>query len=363
MSLPRLALTLGDPAGIGPEIVLKALASAALQPDRGLAEITVIGDRRVLEQTYLTLRQRGTEPLVDPDAIALVDVPSGDRVVPGVGTAATGAASFDYLSEALHRTLAGEFEAIVTSPISKALWHDAGRIYPGQTERLAEAAGCDRFGMLFAARSPHTGWQLRSLLATTHIPLHAVPAALTPELLDRKLDLLVESLQRDFGIAHPTIAVSGLNPHSGEAGKLGTEERDRLQPWLEGARLRYPQVRLQGLVPPDTLWVNAGRAWYENATVPAADGYLALYHDQGLIPVKLMAFDLAVNTTIGLPFIRTSPDHGTAFDIAGAGVASPTSTLAAISLAAELARGRRAARLDSLVARTALDAPPEPSLA
>lgn len=336
-SKPRLALTLGDPASIGPEIVLKALASEDLPH----VEITVIGSPKILEQTYTALQKTEDEQaFVEPDAVSLIEIDC-DAVTPGEGTAATGAASFAYLSEAIDRTVAGEFDAIVTSPINKALWHQAGHEYPGQTERLAEGAGCDRFGMMFAAKSPHTGWRLRSLLATTHIPLNQVPTALTPELLSRKLDLLVESLQRDFGLETPQIAIAGLNPHSGEAGKLGREELELLQPWLESQHQRYPQVRLSGLVPPDTLWVNAGRAWFEDATVPAADGYLALYHDQGLIPVKLMAFDLAVNTTIGLPFIRTSPDHGTAFDIAGLGIARPTSTLAAIQLAAELAERRQ----------------------
>ena len=190
-------------------------------------------------------------------------------------------------------------------------------------------------------RSPHTGWTLRSLLATTHIPLQDVPQALTPELLTEKLDLLVESLQRDFGIGAPDIAIAGLNPHSGEAGDLGREEVERLQPWLEEERRQRPGIKLRGLTPPDTLWVNPGRAWFERADVPVSDAYLALYHDQGLIPVKLMAFDLAVNTTIGLPFIRTSPDHGTAFDIAGKGIASTTSTLAAIALAQDLALRRQ----------------------
>ncbi|MGC9502382.1 4-hydroxythreonine-4-phosphate dehydrogenase PdxA [Baaleninema sp.] len=334
MTLPRLALTLGDPAGIGPEIVLKALAEN-LPP----CNIVVFGDRSILQDTYKRLRD-GDDPLADPETLEIVQIDT-DAVTPGVGTAATGEASFNYLSEAIAATTAGQFEAIVTAPIAKSLWHAAGRDYPGQTERLAEGAGVDRFGMMFAAKSPHTGWMLRTLLATTHIPLNAVPDALTPDLLSRKLDLLVESLQGDFGISAPHIAISGLNPHSGEAGKLGREEVERLQPWLEEERRRRPTVKLQGLIPPDTLWVNPGRAWFEDATATAADAYLALYHDQGLIPVKLMAFDLAVNTTIGLPFIRTSPDHGTAFDIAGQGIARATSTVAAIELAVDLAAQRR----------------------
>jgi 4-hydroxythreonine-4-phosphate dehydrogenase len=344
MSLPRLALTLGDPAGIGPEIVLKALSDEHLP----VLDITVIGSRRVLQDTYQRLRKTcevtgwsdRCQPLRDPEDLKFIDIDS-EPVHPGQGTAATGDASFAYLQEAITRTRAGEFDGIVTSPIAKSLWHQAGHLYPGQTECLAQGAGCDRVGMMFVGRSPHTGWTLRSLLATTHIPLEAVPQALTPELLTSKLDLLVESLQRDFGIAAPDIAISGLNPHSGEAGELGRDEIDRLSPWLEAERQKRPGVKLRGLTPPDTLWVNPGRAWFETADVPVSDAYLALYHDQGLIPVKLMAFDLAVNTTIGLPFVRTSPDHGTAFDIAGRGLARTTSTLAAIALASELAQRRR----------------------
>jgi 4-hydroxythreonine-4-phosphate dehydrogenase len=178
-------------------------------------------------------------------------------------------------------------------------------------------------------------------LATAHIPLHQVPVALTPELLDRKLDLLITMLDRDLGITHPTIAIAGLNPHSGEGGQLGTEERDWLIPWLAQARDRYPNATLRGPIPPDTMWVTAGQAWF-GPTMPAGlpDAYLALYHDQGLIPVKLMAFDRAVNTTIGLPFVRTSPDHGTAFDIAGQGIANPASMIEAIHWAIELTETR-----------------------
>jgi 4-hydroxythreonine-4-phosphate dehydrogenase len=200
-------------------------------------------------------------------------------------------------------------------------------------------AGSDRHGMLFVARSPRTGWTLRTLLATTHIPLVDVPGTLSPGLMSEKLDLLLDSLAGDFGITDPTIAIAGLNPHGGEAGQLGTEEKEWLDSWLESARERYPKARLVGLVPPDTMWVEPGRAWYGEGGEPA-DAYLALYHDQGLIPVKLMAFDRAVNTTIGLPFARTSPDHGTAFDIAGKGIARADSLKEAIRLAVELCRRR-----------------------
>jgi len=336
---PHLALTLGDPAGIGPEIALKALADPQIAQH---CRITVVGTRSLLNQTYQQLRS--CCKLASPEEISVKEVPLSSSVLDeiqwGQGNVAGGTASFAYLKTAIEETLAGSFDGIVTSPIAKSAWKLAGHHYPGQTEVLAQAAQRDRFGMLFVARSPYTGWTLRTLLATAHIPLSQVPAALTPGLMTQKLDLLIHSLQQDFAIDKPRIAIAGLNPHSGEAGQLGSEEQDWLNLWLENARETYPNVQLLGLVPPDTLWVKPGLAWFQDATVSPADAYLALYHDQGLIPVKLMAFDEAINTTIGLPFIRTSPDHGTAFDIAGKGVANSRSLKAAINLASELTQKR-----------------------
>jgi 4-hydroxythreonine-4-phosphate dehydrogenase len=172
-----------------------------------------------------------------------------------------------------------------------------------------------------------------------------VPDLLSPELLTQKLDLLIECLEQDFGKSNPKIAIAGLNPHSGEQGQLGHEEQDWLIPWLNEMRSRYPRVQLDGPIPPDTLWIKPGLAW--SGAIPpesAHDSYLALYHDQGLIPVKLLAFDRAVNTTIGLPFVRTSPDHGTAFDIAGKGIAQAESFKSAIQLAGKLVWQRNLAR-------------------
>ena len=259
----------------------------------------------------------------------------------GIENKASGAASFAYMETAIACTLAGEFDGIVTAPISKAAWKAAGYNYPGQTELLAEKSGAARVGMLFVARSPHTNWTLRTLLATTHIPLNEVPKVLTPQLLTEKLELLVECLEKDFGLKKARIAIAGLNPHSGEQGQLGHEEQDWLIPWIEQQRQNNPNLQLDGPIPPDTMWVKPGQAWYGNTKIQnPADAYLALYHDQGLIPVKLMAFDRAVNTSIGLPFIRTSPDHGTAFDIAGKGIADATSMKAAIKLAVDLAQSK-----------------------
>ena len=336
--IPKIVIPVGDPAGIGMEVVLKAVATVSRD-----YQITLVGTKKLLEQTYKDLPHQG---LADPANLEIIDVPLGleTKITQGVGNAASGAASFAYLQRAIACTLAGEFAAIVTAPIAKSAWKLAGHNYPGQTEVLAEAAGIDRYGMLFVARSPHTGWHLRTLLATTHIPLSQVSATLTPELMSRKLDLLIKCLEQDFGIRQPRIAIAGLNPHSGEAGQLGTEEIAWLNTWLQSQQEKYSQATLEGLIPPDTMWVKPGQAWYgavygnnsSKKPVQTHDAYLALYHDQGLIPVKLMAFDRAVNTTIGLPFVRTSPDHGTAFDIAGQGIANAQSMQAALELAATL---------------------------
>ncbi len=341
---PRLALTLGDPAGIGPEVILKALADPAMSQN---CDVTVIGSRDLLVEVYQKLN---STDLANPEQLQVIDVPLdrdiANNIIIGNGNAASGAASFAYMEYAIASTLSGKFDAIVTGPIAKSAWKLAGYNYPGQTELLAEKSGVNRFGMLFVARSPHTGWTLRTLLATTHIPVCQVADTLTPELLTRKLDLLVECLAADFGLKNGRIAIAGLNPHSGEQGQLGTEEQDWLIPWLEQERQKRPHWQLDGPIPPDTMWVKPGQAWYGNASIQnPADAYLALYHDQGLIPVKLMAFDRAVNTSIGLPFVRTSPDHGTAFDIAGQGIADATSMKAAIELAIELVTTQRTSAL------------------
>lgn len=354
---PHLALTIGDPASIGPEIVLKALADSTVTQT---CEITVIGSRSQLQQTYQQL-QGTTDSLAHPDSLTILDIPLDpgveSEIIPGYGNAASGKASFIYLETAIDQTLRGQFQAIVTAPIAKFCWKAAGYNYPGQTEVLAQKAKVDKFGMLFVGRSPYTGWMLRTLLATTHIPLNQVSQTLTPELMSLKLQLLIDCLRQEFAIENPKIVIPGLNPHSGENGQLGTEEQDWLYLWLETAKKEHPEVELTGLVPPDTMWVKPAQAWYGNSLKVAgtggasrdqgtlkmgdfADAYLALYHDQGLIPVKLMAFDQAINTTIGLPFIRTSPDHGTAFDIAGKGIGRATSLKAAINLAAQLSQER-----------------------
>ena len=341
--IPSLAVTQGDPAGIGAEIILKALADGSLAKK---SQIVVVGNRQLLQFTYEHLLQQTKlteQDLVNPQNLSVLEIPIEDAVTLGRGDAVSGGFSFACLKKAIALALEGKFQGIVTAPIAKSLWKAAGHEYPGQTEVLAQGAKVNKFGMMFIGQSPHTGWMLRSLLATSHIPLAEVSQTLTPELMNLKLDLLINCLAQDFGIREPKIAIAGLNPHSGEAGQLGTEEQDWLLSWLEQAQAKYPQAKLQGLIPPDTMWVKPGQAWYGNYQVKpnVADAYLALYHDQGLIPVKLMAFDQAINTTVGLPFIRTSPDHGTAFDIAGRGIANASSMKAAVELAIQISKQRQ----------------------
>ncbi len=343
---PRLAIALGDPAGIGPEVVLKAVMDLMTEPQEQPCKLTLVGNRALLVQSCDRLKQSGSSNLPDLSTLDLLEVPLDSAIVsqiaPGRESAASGEASFRFLQTAIAHTLAGKFDGIVTAPIAKSAWKAAGHAYPGQTELLAEQAGVEKFGMMFVGRSPHTGWTLRALLATTHIPLRRVPDVLSPDLMTDKLALLIDSLRDDFGIPQPRVAIAGLNPHSGEQGQLGREELEWLTPWIHQMHQRYPHLTLDGPIPPDTLWVRPGQAWFGTSQPGQTyDAYLALYHDQGLIPVKLMAFDCAVNTTIGLPFVRTSPDHGTAFDIAGQGIANASSMKASIRLAIALSAQKR----------------------
>ena len=327
----HLAIALGDPAGIGMEVTLKALASPHCP--KGMKPL-LVGCRRSLEATYEQLQRQGKSPLADPAELAIDDIPLTQSIQPGAPTPAGGAASFAWLSRATDHALAGRARALVTAPIAKHLWHAAGHHYPGQTERLAEMGGIQQASMLFTAVSPHNGWRLNTLLATTHIPLSDVPSALNPERISSKLDTLADFCRRFR--KQPHLHVAGLNPHAGENGQLGKEELEWLKPTLDAWAAVNPDVTLTGPLPPDTCWLSAGAAWHHGETTLSPDGYLALYHDQGLIPVKLLAFDQAVNTSLGLPFLRTSPDHGTGFDIAGQGKARGASMLAAIRAAWEL---------------------------
>jgi 4-hydroxythreonine-4-phosphate dehydrogenase len=342
-SKPRIAVTIGDPAGIGIEIILKSLA------DRRIisldAEFTIFGSFDHLHKAVQDLAQKlPSQSIPDLESLAIRDISTSrdkGEIIMGLGNQASGAASFAYLDAAIAATLAGEFEAIVTAPIAKSAWKQAGHDYAGQTELLADRSQVDDFGMLFVGKSPHSDWVFRTLLATVHIPLREVTQTLSPTLIEQKLELLRRSLLQDFAIANPRIAISGINPHSGEQGQLGHEEQDWLIPLIQRYRQQHPHVTLSDPIPPDTMWINPAKAWQDRDRLQLGhDAYLAMYHDQGLIPVKLLAFDRAVNTTIGLPFVRTSPDHGTAFNIAGQAIADPSSMIEAIVLAVELAQAR-----------------------
>jgi 4-hydroxythreonine-4-phosphate dehydrogenase len=321
----RIAISLGDPAGIGAEVTLAALAAHPDPPP-----VLLVGCRRWLEDTYQRLKP--VRRLIDPGVFEILDLPLGTPVEAGRSGAAEGDASFQWLSAATEIVQEGRCDALVTAPIAKASWHAAGHRYPGQTERLAELAGEASASMLFTALAPAGHWRMNTLLATTHIPLAKVPTTLNADLIRRRLDALLAFCRR-FS-SRPRLVVAGLNPHAGEEGNLGREEADWLCACLAHWAQEHPEVTLEGPLPPDSCWLEAASAWRGEGT--GADGYLALYHDQGLIPVKLLAFDAAVNTTLGLPFLRTSPDHGTAFAIAGQGLARAESMTAAIRTALEL---------------------------
>ena len=285
MSLPRIAITAGDPAGIGPEIARKAMADA-----RVLA---------VCEPLYYG---------------------SQEPFTPGVLSAEAGHAAHETIVRAVRDAQSGGVQGIATAPLNKEALALAGLPWRGHTEMLASLTNTSNVAMMFWSE------KLRVVLATIHIPLARVPAALTLESLQAVIELTHGELPK-FGIARPRLALAGLNPHAGEHGLLGREEIDVLEPAV--ARCAEAGVDISGPFPGDTIFLRAYRGEF--------DAVIACYHDQGLIPIKMAAFGQAVNVTLGLPIIRTSVDHGTAFDIAGRGVADPESMVQAVLLAAKLA--------------------------
>jgi 4-hydroxythreonine-4-phosphate dehydrogenase len=309
---PRLALTVGDPAGIGPEVVLKALAS----PDRPASPVVVYGPMTVL------LDRAGRFGLRAPQDLGarLVDVPLAGPVEMGRTSPAAGRAGAEAVLRAAADARDGRVDALVTAPLNKEALRAAGYPWPGHTEMLAEAAGTPDVAMMFV------GGALRVALVTIHRPLRTVPDAVTAVEVSRVARLVHRELKH-FGVTTRRIAVCGLNPHAGEHGLLGHEEQEVLIPAIEG--LRREGLDVVGPLPADSLFVRARRGEF--------DVVIAQYHDQGLIPVKLAAFGHAVNVTLGLPFVRTSVDHGTGFDIVDKGIADPTSLVEAMRLAAALA--------------------------
>jgi 4-hydroxythreonine-4-phosphate dehydrogenase len=289
---PRIGVTVGDPAGIGPEIARKAASNPAVS---SLCDIVLYG------------------PSEDADLARF------DR---GTVSAKAGRAAYDAILEATRDAQSGRIDAIATAPINKEAFAAAGLPWRGHTDLLAELTGASRVAMMFYAES------LRVVLATVHIALAAVPRALTRDVLEGTIDLAAREMPR-FGYPSPRLALAGLNPHAGEHGVIGREDDEVLAPAVAASRARGIQV--SGPFPADTIFGRAMRGEF--------DAVVACYHDQGLIPIKLVAFGRAVNVTLGLPIIRTSVDHGTAFDIAGKGEADPSSLVEAITLAVRLVKG------------------------
>ena len=326
---PKIVITVGDEAGIGPEIILKALASEEI-PKK--IKFLIVGNKHNLISKYLFLKSLGVEKIADPRKLNVEDLKISTNNVTEPSKD-TGNASFLYLKYAIEIVKKTSNCALVTSPICKKLWNSAGHNYSGQTELLSEICNTPNVGMLFTAKSPFTGWRFNTLLATTHIPIREVPHKLNKDLINLKLDLLYK-----FCIKfkeRPTLQIAGLNPHAGEEGILGTEEVNFMNQAIQEWKIKNPLVNLSKLISPDSCWISSAKAWREKKH-NAPDGILALYHDQGLIPVKIISLNYSVNTTIGLSIIRTSPDHGTGFDISKKGIAQCQSMIEAIRTANDL---------------------------
>jgi 4-hydroxythreonine-4-phosphate dehydrogenase len=320
--IPRIGLTLGDPAGIGPEIVMKSL------PEMAADYIPVIiGSQRIVERSRrFADRMPEIIPVESFDGLKhkayIHDCEEVDfeQIETGKESAESGRVSHLWVVEAAKLALAGAVDAVVTGPISKSAWRMAGFDFPGHTELLAFLSGTDDYGMMMVSD------ELRVLLVTTHVSIAEVPARICLDDIRRKISLAHRALRSLFGIVEPRIGVCGLNPHGGEQSVLGREEIDEIGPAVR--RCQDEGVAVEGPFPSDTLFSKRH----------AYDCIIAMYHDQGLIPFKLLSFGKGVNLTTGLPFIRTSPDHGTAYGIAGRGIANPSSMCEAIRLAVELTR-------------------------
>ena len=330
MSKPIIAVTMGDPAGIGPEVILKSLTQSGV---RESGRFLIFGDANILHREAKNLDFK--MPLIPIPAVGDAEFPSnGVEIVNltalsptleyGKPAAASGDAAFKYIKSAAMAALNGEVDAVVTAPISKEALKMAGHKYPGHTEILAEICKTDDYAMMLAG--PH----LRVVLCTIHVPYTQVPALLSRELIFKTIRITHESLSKYLGKT-PRIAVASLNPHAGEGGMFGDEEVRLIRPAIEEASSKG--INASGPYPADTLFYWASQGKY--------DAVVCMYHDQGLIPLKLLDFECGVNVTLGLPIIRTSVDHGTAFDIAGKGVANPSSMVEAVRMALEMAVSRK----------------------
>jgi 4-hydroxythreonine-4-phosphate dehydrogenase len=323
---PRLALVPGEPAGIGPELCVRIVQRSQA------ARIVAIADPETLLRAAhalgLPLRVREPDADAAPGEIAVLPVLQAAPTVFGQADPANARAVIDALLLGARRCLDGHADALVTGPVHKATINAGGIAYRGTTELLAEQAGCEVVMMLARVAGDPAQPPLRVALATTHLPLRDVPDAVTPEVLENTLRILDDALRHRFDIPSPRIAVLGLNPHAGEAGYLGREEIDVIEPVL--ARLRAAGLRLLGPLPADTAFLPHH--------LRACDAVLAMYHDQGLPVLKYAGFEDAVNITLGLPYPRVAVDHGTALELAGSGRADPSSLQHAIAVATGMAR-------------------------
>lgn len=327
---PRIAVTMGDPAGVGPELCLRLLAESPLH---AVAVPVVFGDLAVLEAVAIACGLPRPPATVAPDALGEVDVPAvvdfaAIRVEPfrpGRVSAEAGRAAFRYIEAAIREALAGRVDAVCTAPIHKESLAAAGVPFPGHTEIFADRTGAPRHAMMLTAP------EITCSLVTAHVGYGEVPGLLSIDRIVDTIELTAEAMGRIRG-RPPRLVVCGLNPHAGEHGLFGDGEEERLiGPAVD--RARASGIDVEGPLPPDTAFFAARRR--------RTDAYVCMYHDQGLIPLKALAFDEAVNVTLGLPIVRTSVDHGTAFDIAWKGEASPASLFEAFRLAARLAGGGR----------------------
>lgn len=321
MNSRRIILTCGEPAGIGPELAPLALASGV--------DFAWMGDPRHLPAGTPVAEIASPGDPVAPGRLPVLRHDFAAPAVPGRPDPANAAGVVAVIARAVDLVMRGQAAALCTLPISKqALKDGAGFAFPGHTEYLAYLAGGVPVAMMLASTTAAP--PCRVVPATIHIPLQDVPAALTDAVLEQAIRITRAALIRDFGIPAPRLAVAGLNPHAGEGGTMGRQEADRITPLLD--RLRAEGMMLTGPLPADTMFHARARAGHDAA--------ICAYHDQGLIPIKTLDFDGGVNVTLGLPFVRTSPDHGTAFDIAGKGLANPASTIAALRMARDMAAAR-----------------------
>jgi 4-hydroxythreonine-4-phosphate dehydrogenase len=315
-----IAITPGEPAGIGPDLVIQAAQQDRSQGWVVVADVKMLQERAQLLELPLSINERLDSPSTQAGVLTVLNTPLAEPVRAGELCVNNAKGTLRALDRAITGCLERRFAALVTGPMQKSVIMDAGFAFSGHTEHLAERSGVDDVVMMLATGA------MRVALATTHLPLHAVPGALTQALLERRLRILHHAMQRQFGLAAPRLLVCGLNPHAGESGHMGREEIEVITPVCE--KLCAEGLLIRGPLPADTLFTPQ----YLND----ADGVMAMFHDQGLPVLKYSGFGNAVNITLGLPFIRTSVDHGTALDLAGTGKANLGSFLAALSTASTM---------------------------